>query len=674
MGVASRNFRSELAKEFILPYKDDIKSLKLPPIEYPSIKKEHWKLFVDKVLSQDFQNELKSQVEQGKFQSHWSNDILGYALQKQPNGSRVQGVGQFITPSMYFHVPNAIELARERKMYQESFQFMYAKLEHMNARLNAYINTEVGSSNYPKPKPSTGVQFEIDQQSPKALGKERWETIKAMYEYSMKSLCLFLLVNKIANTGQLCCVAAGPHGAKSPASGRDNSTDRGEPRWQTNSSFSPPPFRIWDCRLQSDGLQHGSRGAPLHGSSLSSQSRGSRSRVSSERFTNHHHSVSDGVLSYSGSPTDNVHEPRWTSPAQKFNIGELPASNMRGSRSQTSWFPHSAERRYGAGVTAASPSFGSPSSFSESSPWELTSKRPFSLPTRNFPSRRSYVSKAVYPLVFHNPVSDCETFGDAETSSVGRLTPGEDHISPSHWLDNNSSTVQKFHRTLTELQRLETSPDPGASSRREGFRWSSASSYDFGFDGERFDIADHIDLESLRSPVGPVAGQKCGVCGKLLSQKSPWSSHRIMRGGDMPTAGVLPCRHVFHAECLEQLTPKTQIHEPPCPLCLKIVGPLEESSSVSEPLQMVLRSVQRSKGIMISEADGDHSNTEASDHIRNKLGRGPRWSDSGSSLKNRLKRHFSFKASKDMFSTKVFHRMGSSSSSRQPVQRQLSIG
>lgn len=53
--------------------------------------------------------------------------------------------------------------------------------------------------------------------------------------------------------------------------------------------------------------------------------------MSSERFTNHHHSVSDGVLSYSGSPTDNVHEPRWTSPAQKFNIGELPASNMRGN-------------------------------------------------------------------------------------------------------------------------------------------------------------------------------------------------------------------------------------------------------------------------------------------------------------------------------------------------------
>ncbi|KAH9743195.1 hypothetical protein KPL70_003219 [Citrus sinensis] len=207
MGVASRNFRCELATEFVLPNKDDRKSLRLPPIEYPSIKKEDWKLFVDKVLSEQFQekskkakdkraknvynhrlgstryggmlyrkvcvNELKSQVEQGTFQSQGSHDILGEALQKQPNGSMVQGVGQFVTPSMYFHVPDATELARERKMYQESFQFMFAKLERMNARLNAYNNTEVGSSNFPKPKTSTGVQIDNDQQSPETLGKRK---------------------------------------------------------------------------------------------------------------------------------------------------------------------------------------------------------------------------------------------------------------------------------------------------------------------------------------------------------------------------------------------------------------------------------------------------------------------------------------------------------------------
>ena len=63
---------------------------------------------------------------------------------------------------MYFYVPNATELVREKMMYQKSFQFMYAQLEHINARLNAYNIIKVGSSNYPKPKPFTGVQFETD--------------------------------------------------------------------------------------------------------------------------------------------------------------------------------------------------------------------------------------------------------------------------------------------------------------------------------------------------------------------------------------------------------------------------------------------------------------------------------------------------------------------------------
>ena len=74
---------------------------------------------------------------------------------------------------MYFHVLDATELARERKMYQESFQFVSAQLKRMNARLNAYNNTKVGSSNFPKAKTSTGVQIDNDQQSPETLGKKK---------------------------------------------------------------------------------------------------------------------------------------------------------------------------------------------------------------------------------------------------------------------------------------------------------------------------------------------------------------------------------------------------------------------------------------------------------------------------------------------------------------------
>ncbi|CAI0405988.1 unnamed protein product [Linum tenue] len=35
----------------------------------------------------------------------------------------------------------------------------------------------------------------------------------------------------------------------------------------------------------------------------------------------------------------------------------------------------------------------------------------------------------------------------------------------------------------------------------------------------------------------------------------------------MPVAGILSCRHFFHAECLDQITPKLHKSDPPCPIC-----------------------------------------------------------------------------------------------------------
>ncbi|KAL8035533.1 hypothetical protein ABFX02_12G103200 [Erythranthe guttata] len=77
---------------------------------------------------------------------------------------------------------------------------------------------------------------------------------------------------------------------------------------------------------------------------------------------------------------------------------------------------------------------------------------------------------------------------------------------------------------------------------------------------------------------------RCGLCERNLSQRSPWSSRRIVKTGDMPVAGVLSCRHVFHAECLDQTTPKSRKNDPQCPICVKIE---EENSS---PLFSKMRS------------------------------------------------------------------------------------
>lgn len=55
MGIALRNFICTLSTEFIQPNKDNRSHLKLPPWEYPIIRKLEWKQFVYKVLGPEFE-------------------------------------------------------------------------------------------------------------------------------------------------------------------------------------------------------------------------------------------------------------------------------------------------------------------------------------------------------------------------------------------------------------------------------------------------------------------------------------------------------------------------------------------------------------------------------------------------------------------------------------------
>lgn len=58
-GVALRGFRCKLTNEYILPNANNLNSLKKASLKYKGIRKEDWKSFVDKVLSEDFQVCLK---------------------------------------------------------------------------------------------------------------------------------------------------------------------------------------------------------------------------------------------------------------------------------------------------------------------------------------------------------------------------------------------------------------------------------------------------------------------------------------------------------------------------------------------------------------------------------------------------------------------------------------
>jgi hypothetical protein len=273
------------------------------------------------------------------------------------------------------------------------------------------------------------------------------------------------------------------------------------------------------------------------------------------------------------------------------------------------------------------------------------------------------MSKPVYPLVFRNPVSEAEASRMPKGSNAGRTTPSDDSQASPLWRRSLASPELKFHNALSELGKM-ASPEPNTSSRREGFRWSNASSYDVGYDGDSIDISDHSSIESQRSPTSSVRFLKCGLCDRFLRQKSPWTSNRIVRNTDMPVAAVLPCHHVFHADCLEESTPKTEAHEPPCPLCMQAADD-DGCVSFSEPLHVALRSARRN----LSLGDGAGGSSSAypprSDYglKRNHSALVPRRSG-GSLFQNSIKRRFPFKGriGKELFGGRVFNKVGSSSS------------
>lgn len=59
----------------------------------------------------------------------------------------------------------------------------------------------------------------------------------------------------------------------------------------------------------------------------------------------------------------------------------------------------------------------------------------------------------------------------------------------------------------------------------------------------------------------------CGVCSKLLTEKSSWGTHKIIATNELAVVAILICGHVYHAECLENMTAEINKYDPACPVC-----------------------------------------------------------------------------------------------------------
>uniref|UniRef100_A0A1D1Y0P1 Ret finger protein-like 4B n=1 Tax=Anthurium amnicola TaxID=1678845 RepID=A0A1D1Y0P1_9ARAE len=387
-----------------------------------------------------------------------------------------------------------------------------------------------------------------------------------------------------------------------------------EPLWRTNTSFSPPLSRRWEQRLQAGGLSYGSHGdGGVTLSSLSSNSKESRIWMRGEQLPHHTYSTSDGAMSYLSSPPDIFQAQQlFPPPVQGVHIDEYVSATMREQSSGLLPFP-----RFFEGTSGVSNSVGSISSRSEGSEYDAVSKIPVHS-HRNFSSRRSFISKPVHPVSF--PVRTPEAQGATESVTT-------------------MNSVRTFHSDMKSNQALN---EPQLFSgfldsvhyRREASRWSSGSSVDFT------DISDQMEPDFLGCSINNIYDVgKCGLCERLLSQRSPWSSRRIIRSGDMPIAGVLSCRHVYHAECLERITPKTCKHDPPCPLCEKT----EERAPEQWAISRLKNGLPRLRLLGEEGTSRSWSCGQVGDCVEGALHASPR---NGMLLnRNRLKRHMSLKGS-----------------------------
>lgn len=190
------------------------------------------------------------------------------------------------------------------------------------------------------------------------------------------------------------------------------------------------------------------------------------------------------------------------------------------------------------------------------------------------------------------------------------------------------------------------------TTRRE--RWSFDSD-NSGFSREK------IARSSGRSSRLPsIDLQTCGVCMKLLIERSSWGwrSQKMIPTNELAVVSVLTCGHVYHAECLENMTTEVNKYDPPCPVCTYGEKQAAKMSEKAMKAEMDMKARKRSRKRVI---DINLDSDVVIDHHKGGEEKGLRTSSSKRSIgKPFLNRHFSFssKASTSLSENQSARRKG----------------
>ncbi|KAM7275027.1 hypothetical protein ACFE04_016893 [Oxalis oulophora] len=200
---------------------------------------------------------------------------------------------------------------------------------------------------------------------------------------------------------------------------------------------------------------------------------------------------------------------------------------------------------------------------------------------------------------------------------------------------NNESSTRGSYGGSSDGWSMHAFSELMANSQRE--RWSFDSESTFGFNRERLtQFSDSPRVDHLQS---------CGVCLKPMADKSSWSSQRII---SCDVVAVLTCGHVYHAECLENMTSEIDKYDPACPVCMLGVKQARKLSEKALKAGMELKAKHNKKSrgrVLYSDFD---SESFLFDRFKKKVNeaKGLKMESSssskGSSGKPFLRRHFSF--------------------------------
>ncbi|XVE49006.1 hypothetical protein DITRI_Ditri01bG0047200 [Diplodiscus trichospermus] len=218
-------------------------------------------------------------------------------------------------------------------------------------------------------------------------------------------------------------------------------------------------------------------------------------------------------------------------------------------------------------------------------------------------------------------VSDNRILG---LKSPNRYSVGEERLVMPSW--SNESTGGSRGGSSDGLS-MNAFSELMATSRKE--RWSFDNDT-WGFHREK------INKSCGRISASPsVDFQTCGVCSKLLSEKSLWSSQKIIINNELSVVAVLTCGHVYHAECLENMTPEIDKYDPACPICTlgeKKTHKLSEKAFKAEMDFKALINRRSRSRVVDSDIDGDsivfnhlkssgHEGKASSSSMKSSLGR-----------------------------------------------------